>query len=70
MRPLCALCGRPTKPAVMIGNEAIGPKCARAAGLFSSKIAKGSRVRFLKDNTKPVKGPRTLDLFPEIESNT
>ncbi len=70
MRPICALCGRQTKPAVLIGNEAIGPTCARNAGLLSIKPPKGSRVKFLTNHLKNTKGPRTLDLFPEIESNT
>jgi hypothetical protein len=70
VKSICALCGRPTKPAVLIGNEAIGPKCARNAGLLSMKTPKGSRVKFLTHHLKSAKGPRTLDLFPELESHT
>lgn len=70
MKPICALCGRPTMPAAFIGNEPIGPKCARKANLFNTKATKGSRVKFVMHNPKSAKGPRTLDLFPELESST
>lgn len=50
-------------PFVMIGNEAIGPKCARRAGLTPAKAPKGAKLKFLK--LKPVREhvPQTLDLF-------
>ena len=65
MRPICAMCGRPTAPFVMIGREAIGPKCAKRAGLTPSKAPKGIRLRFVK--AKPVREefPQTLDLFED-----
>ena len=65
MRPICAMCGRPTMPFVMIGSEAIGPKCARRAGLTPAKAQKGTKLRFLK--LKPVREhiPQTLDLFDD-----
>jgi hypothetical protein len=47
MKPICALCGRPTKPFVMIGREAIGPKCAAKAGLLP-KSWRNSRLKFIK----------------------
>ena len=64
MRPICAMCGRPTAPFVMIGNEAIGPKCARKAG-FTGKTSKGSRVRYVGRAPAKPKGPQTLDLFED-----
>lgn len=70
MKPICALCGRRTNPAAFIGNEPIGPKCARNANLLNNKMPKGSRVKFVMHNPKSMKGPRTLDLFPDLESPT
>ena len=69
MRPLCAFCGRPTTPFVMIGREAVGPKCAQSAGLTPTKTPKGSLLRFTK--LKPVREliPQTLDLFQDHEPN-
>lgn len=69
MRPLCAFCGRPTTPFVIIGREAVGPKCAARAGLTPTKTPKGSRLRFTK--LKPVREliPQTLDLFQDHEPN-
>ena len=65
MKPICAMCGRPTMPFVMIGNAAIGPKCARRAGLTPAKAPKGTKLKFLK--LKPVRehDPQTLDLFDD-----
>jgi hypothetical protein len=59
------MCGRPTAPYVLIGREAIGPKCARRAGLTPARAPKGSRLRFVA--YKPVKerGDETMDLFAE-----
>ena len=50
-----------------IGREAIGPKCAKRAGLTPGKAPKGSRLRFVK--AKPVReeGPQTGDLFEGLE---
>lgn len=69
MRPICALCGRPTTPFVMIGREAVGPKCTARAGLTPTKTPKGSHLRFLK--TKPVRetAQQTLDPFQDHEPN-
>ncbi len=66
----CALCGRYTsKPAAMIGDQAVGPTCARRAGLLAVKPKAGSAVRIL--NHKPRKtddeSGRTLDLFEGLE---
>lgn len=58
------MCGRPTSPFVMIGQEAIGPKCARKAG-FTGKTTKGSRVRYVGRAPARPKGPQNLDLFED-----
>ena len=47
MKMTCALCGRPTEPAVLIGNEAIGPTCARNTGLMAVKATKTNRLRLV-----------------------
>lgn len=67
MRPICAMCGRPTTPFVLIGREAIGPKCAKKAGLTPTRAPKGSRLHFVK--YKPVREivPENLDLFEDHE---
>ena len=65
MRPICAMCGRPTVPFVMIGREAVGPKCARKAGLVPSKAPKGSRLRFVREKPLREAIPQTLDLFED-----
>jgi hypothetical protein len=67
MRPICAMCGRPTTPFVMIGREAIGPKCAAKAGLTPSKAPRGSRLRFVKTKPAREQGPVTADLFEGLE---
>lgn len=66
----CAMCGRPTTPYVMIGNEAIGPKCARRAGLTPTNLPKGTKLRFIRHEAKhrqPV--PETPDLFEGLEND-
>lgn len=64
MRPICAMCGKPTKPYVLIGREAIGPKCAKRAGLTPMKAPKGSRLTFVKAKpSKRQQAQETLDLF-------
>lgn len=65
MRPICVMCGRPTSPFVMIGREAVGPKCARKAGLVPSKAPKGSRLRFVREKRAREDIPQTLDLFED-----
>lgn len=69
MRPICVLCGRPTQPAVMIGSEAVGPKCARKAGFTAGKAPKGARIRFLGRAAPKPKGPYNLDLFDDTEDH-
>ena len=69
MKYTCALCGRQTLPAVMIGNEAIGPVCARKSGLMAVKVRKAGRVRFLgRHASRKEEGPQTMDLFEEFAS--
>ena len=66
LRPICAMCGKPTKPYVLIGREAIGPKCAARAGLTRRKAPKGSRLKFVKATPSERKrAHETLDLFPD-----
>ena len=67
---ICAICGRATaKPAVMIGTEAIGPACARKAGLLATKPRAGSAVKILKHKPEPrAQEPGlTGDLFEGME---
>lgn len=59
------MCGRPTVPFVLIGREAVGPKCARKAGLVPSKATKGSRLRFVREKPPREAIPQTLDLFED-----
>ena len=61
MRLVCILCGRNTEPAAMVGSYAIGPTCAKKAGLLPSKLPKGHKISFPK--IKHEKGSETLDLF-------
>ena len=69
MRSRCAICGRPTEPAVMIGSEAVGPRCARKAGLYAVAATKGSRVRHVGRRTRAPKErlPETIDMFEGLE---
>lgn len=52
----------------MIGREAIGPKCAKRAGLTPAKTQKGSRLRFVKAKPVREKFPKTIDMF-ETKTN-
>lgn len=64
MRLFCALCGRVTlSPAVMVGQEPIGPKCAKKAGLLPLAKRKGSRVKALAPVKVERSNQRNLDLF-------
>ena len=67
MKQICVMCGRPTMPFVMIGREAVGPKCARKAGLMPSRAPKGSKLRFVREKTAPRPKSETLDLFADID---
>lgn len=63
----CALCGRVTlQPAVMIGAEPVGPKCARRAGLLAVSKRAGSRVLAVsRVGRRGVGDGGTMDLFAE-----
>ena len=65
----CAICGRPTaKPALLIGEEAIGPVCARRAGLLKAAKSAGKRSRFRVCSHGPRAAseiPATGDLFED-----
>ena len=69
MKSICAVCGRYTMPFAFIGNEPIGPNCARKLGLTkkSVKAAKGGRLRLAGKHARQTKPgePENLDLFPE-----
>ena len=60
----CAICGRVTlQPAVMLGAEPIGPKCARRAGLLKlANKRQGSRL-FTNKRHAPHRDAKTRDLF-------
>lgn len=66
MRMKCAMCGKPTQPFVMIGSEAIGPKCAKRAGMNRKTLA-GTRAQFVKALTKQQLDPRNLPLFADLD---
>lgn len=68
MKLRCAYCGRPTDPFVMLGREAIGPKCAQRMGLTPRKAPKGSALKFVA-RRPPVKRPVNLDLFDDHEND-
>ncbi len=63
MKAVCAMCGRLTSPYVWIGGAAIGPKCARRAGLTPAKMPRGSRVKFAAPSSVARDDNRTMDLF-------
>lgn len=67
MKSICALCGRPTRPALMIGAEAIGPKCAAKMGFTKAKAPKGSRIKFIGRHPAQPKGHEQLDLLEGID---
>ena len=69
MRYTCAFCGRKTEPAVFIGNQAIGPTCAKKAGLLKPQ-RKGSSVTVVKRKRNQEQCGETMDLFDELRENT
>ena len=71
---VCAMCGRQTtKPAVLIGEDAIGPVCARRAGLIqvAKSSGKGGRIRLFSASRAPrgMATPTTGDPFEGIEDD-
>lgn len=67
MRPLCTICGRRTTPFLFIGNEPVGPACARNLGPTKAKAGKSSRVRFAAYKPTREAVPQTLDMFEGVE---
>lgn len=63
----CALCGKPLlNPAVMIGREPIGPKCAKKAGLTKLARKTGSKIIRMGRQRKEARDGQTLDLFADL----
>lgn len=67
---ICALCLRYMRaPAIVVGGQPIGPKCARRAGLIKHVARKGSAVRVVHGKAlhfrvrSVVRDDQTLDLF-------
>ncbi len=66
MRLTCVMCGRLTEPFVMIGTMAVGPKCAKRAGMTPTKVPKTTRLKFVGlPRSNRDQDPRTGDLFEE-----
>lgn len=69
MKPICAICGRRTMPFAYLGDEPIGPNCARGLGLTKKavKAAKGGRLRLAGKYARQPKRdePQTMDLFKD-----
>lgn len=71
LKSKCALCGRPTVPYAMIGNMAVGPKCAARAGLLKGKVPKGSAVKFMPQvGRSRGREPETMDLFSDEDAGS
>lgn len=65
MKYTCAFCGRGMDtPAVYIGSMAVGPTCARKAGLFDLSRKRSGLVFPAVKRSKPAKN-ETLDLFSD-----
>jgi hypothetical protein len=64
MKLICAYCNRKTEPAVIICGQAVGPKCARRAGLMPTKTRARGFTRIAQK--AEVVDDRTMDLFEEI----
>jgi hypothetical protein len=65
MKPICILCGRKTEPAVMLADKAVGPRCARKAGLLERAKKRQGAVRLFEAVRRPA-DPMTLDLFEAL----
>lgn len=63
----CVLCGRTTQPAVMLADKAVGPKCAKKAGLLERARRGQGQVRLFNAPRRPA-DPKTLDLFATEEA--
>ena len=66
MKLRCALCGRPVlNPAVLVGREPVGPKCARRAGLVELAHRKVGQLSFPRLKFKRPAPQENLELFEE-----
>jgi len=63
MKPICILCGRKTEPAVMLADKAVGPRCARKAGLLERAKKRQGAVRLFEAVRRAAADPKTMDLF-------
>lgn len=62
----CALCGRPVlNPAVLVGREPVGPKCARRAGLVDLARKRAGQLSFPRLKFKRSAQQENLNLFDE-----
>lgn len=60
----CALCGRSmSAPSVTVGQMAIGPTCARKAGLIELGRKRSGFVRLFTSMTPRREDEKTMDLF-------
>ena len=68
MKLYCAMCGRVMfSAAVYIGNEAVGPKCARRHKLMDlARVGVGS-VKLAPARKRQARQGDTLDMFEELE---
>lgn len=64
----CILCGRLTTPAVLLGEQPVGPKCAAKAGLMKLAKQGKSRVRLFTGPRVPKTDVFTRDLFEELDA--
>lgn len=62
-----ALCGRSmAAPAVTVGQMAIGPTCARKAGLIELGRKRAGFVRLFAGMKPTREDDKTMDLFDEV----
>jgi len=63
----CALCGRSmAAPAVTVGQLAVGPSCARRAGLIELGRKRAGFVRLFASMKPTREDDKTMDLFAEV----
>jgi hypothetical protein len=66
MKLRCALCGRPVlNPAVLVGREPVGSKCARRAGLLELARKRVGRLSLPSVKYLRSKPQENLELFEE-----
>lgn len=59
----CIICGRPTRPHLMIGAHAVGPKCAKRLGLTVANVSLRGSVILATTKAADLLTP---DLFGEM----